>query len=93
MKKVHLPLSVGWNDRGHGHGDYAVLNKMGEPITIPFDYQEDAEFICKAVNNFEELKEVVEGIYMFLKKHEKEAKIIDDKVFARVKNLLKELEA
>ncbi len=91
MKKIHLPLSVGWNDRGHGHGDYAVLNKMGEPITIPFDYQEDAEFIYKAGNNHEELVEILKRIlpdYKYLSggRAECEAKI------KSAETLLKELE-
>ena len=61
MKEIKLPLSIGWKDRGMGHGDYAVLDSNNKPVIAPLNYKLDAEFICKAVNNHDELIENFKG--------------------------------
>jgi hypothetical protein len=47
------PWSVGYRDRGHGHGNFAVLDKFGD-VVVEAPSQETAEFIVKSSNAFKE---------------------------------------
>jgi hypothetical protein len=43
------PWKLGFRDRGHGHGDFAVLDRFGD-LVAKTPYHEDAELIIEAVN-------------------------------------------
>ncbi len=43
------PWQLGYQDRGHGRGDYAVLDRYGDVVTEKLS-REDAEFIIAAAN-------------------------------------------
>lgn len=43
------PWQLGYHDRGHGRGDYAVLDRYGDVVTEKLS-REDAELIIAAVN-------------------------------------------
>ena len=45
------PWHVGFHDRGHGHGDYAVLDYFGD-LVCKATSKENAEFIVTACNEF-----------------------------------------
>jgi len=45
------PWSLGFRDRGLGHGDYAVLDRFGD-IVAEKVLREDAELIIAAVNAY-----------------------------------------
>ena len=37
MDEAKLILSVGYHDRGHGHGDFGVIDQDGRVIAAPLD--------------------------------------------------------
>lgn len=45
------PWAIGFRDRGHGHGDYGVMDKFGKVIIENILY-ENAVLIVDAVNAF-----------------------------------------
>jgi len=45
------PWSLGFRDRGLGHGDYGVLDCFGDPVVEDIE-REDAELIVAAVNAY-----------------------------------------
>ena len=47
------PWRLGFQDRGMGRRDYAVLDKFGDPV-VQAPNRIVAEFIIKAVNNYQE---------------------------------------
>jgi hypothetical protein len=44
------PWSLGFNDRGHGHRDWGVIDKFGD-LVVRCPNKETAELIIVAVNN------------------------------------------
>ena len=90
MKEIKLPLSAGWNDRGMGHGDYAVLDASSKPVIAPLNYKLDAEYICKAVNSHEKLVKLVKRASFLLGNAAENT--IGGKFYKDSENLLSELE-
>jgi predicted ATP-grasp superfamily ATP-dependent carboligase len=45
------PWNLGFRHRGHGHGDYAVLDRFGDLVAEKLR-REDAELIIAAVNAY-----------------------------------------
>lgn len=45
------PWQLGRSDRGHGHGNYAVLDRFGD-VVVEAPNREDAELIIAAVNAY-----------------------------------------
>ena len=57
-----LPWSVGWHDRGHGLGDYGILDNSGNLIAkIVTGQGEHAELIVRCVNAHGNLLEACRG--------------------------------
>jgi len=46
------PWVLGYNDRGLGHGDWAILDSFGD-LVVKVPNRETADFIISAVNNLE----------------------------------------
>ena len=46
------PWQLGRSDRGHGHGNYAVLDRFGD-VVVEVPNREDAELIIAAVNAYQ----------------------------------------
>ena len=47
------PWQLGFSDRGHGHGDFGIIDRFGDLVVGKLD-KETAELIIKAVNQFKE---------------------------------------
>ena len=48
LKSLGGPFSVGWRDRGLGHGDYGILDKDGELIAKVVSGRGDHAFVFAA---------------------------------------------
>ena len=83
--------NVAWRDRGHGHGDYGIINEAKELIAeIKTGMREHAELIAKAPEMDAEIKclksinaDLLVGIRKLLKRAEEEYKILTDHQFGK----------
>lgn len=61
MSDTKLTLSVGFKDRGHGHGDFGVIDQDGAVIAAPLD-KDVADRIVLTWNRHADLLDTLERI-------------------------------
>lgn len=54
------PWSLGFRDRGHARGDFAVLDKFGD-VVVEVPNQSDAELIISAVNAYKVVGYIIQN--------------------------------